>query len=266
MKKIIFILICIFSFNCLARDFGREFYKAVTIGDIATVEKMVNYYSFEINGKKGDSGPLHWAAEHGQAEMIQWLISKGAKVNARDMSLFTPLHYVGGKRSTTQEYFKVTKILITNGADINAKGGKSAVGGYELKQTPLFVAARSGNFEIVKLLVESGADVNAEDYQNVTPLHEAASHGSPEMVEYLILKGADVNAKSKNNPTSPIPIFSAVARENMPMIKVFLLHGADIKLKNYRNETPYEFAVRTDRQKMAEFLKKAEEEQAKQKS
>lgn len=260
MKKIIFILICIFSFNCSARDFGREFYEAVYNGNIATVEKMVNYYSFEINGKKGDSGPLHWASEAGQPEMVKWLISKGAKVNARNMSLFTPLHVVSYMNSKSSEkYFNSAKILIENGADINAKGGKSAVGGYELKQTPLFVAARSGNFEIVKLLVENGADVNMGDYQNVTPLHEAASHGSPEMVEYFISKGAKVNVQSTFFDGAS-PLHEAARRKNISIAKILIKYGADLTIKNNKKETPYQYCVRTGgRKEMAEFLKKAEE-------
>jgi ankyrin repeat protein len=49
------------------------------------------------------------------------------------------------------------KILLDNGADVNAKHGEGS--------TALMVAAQTGHLQIVKLLLEKGADMNAEsDY------------------------------------------------------------------------------------------------------
>ena len=45
--------------------------------------------------------------------------------------------------------FEMVKLLIANGADINAKNDD--------EWTPLHIASRYGSFEIVKLLVEKGA-------------------------------------------------------------------------------------------------------------
>lgn len=261
MKKIIFIFMCLLTFQCPAKDFGMEFSKAVRNGDIATVEKMINYYGFEVNGKEGDTSPLHWAAEAGQAEMAKWLISKGAKVNARNMARHTPLHVVSYMESKSPEkYFESAKVLVENGADLNARGGVSAVSGMEYKETPLIIASRAGNFEIVKLLVEHGADVNAKNYDDITALHEASGKYNIELIKYLLSKKADVNAVSKEVQW-PTPLFLAVGGDYIPVAKILVKYGADLHKKNNKNETPYDFAVHTGRKQMAEYLKKAEETQ-----
>ena len=78
--------------------------------------------------------------------MVQFLIDKGARINARDYSRKTPLHdaaYTG--------HTQIVKILLANGAWVNARGTYG--------ETPLFIAESSdkSNKEIIELLREHGA-------------------------------------------------------------------------------------------------------------
>ena len=52
---------------------------------------------------------------------------------------------------------EVVKLLITNGADVNATG----VG--EKKMTSLIYASKNGHAEVAELLITNGADVNATE-------------------------------------------------------------------------------------------------------
>ena len=61
---------------------------------------------------------------------------------------------------------EVKKLLIDNGAEVNAKAEKGT--------TPLDVAAMGNAAEVVKLLIDSGAEVNTKDKNGDTPLHWAA--------------------------------------------------------------------------------------------
>ena len=58
---------------------------------------------------------IHDAAKEGNLERVKFLISKGAKVNARDKKGFTPLHWAVGKGHT-----EIAELLISKGAKVNA--------------------------------------------------------------------------------------------------------------------------------------------------
>jgi ankyrin repeat protein len=159
---------------------------------------------------------------------------------------FTPLHSATHVNLKTQNYYDITKLLIEHDADVNAKGGVSAWGGFDLNDTPLHFAADNGNYEIVKLLVEHGADVNAKNWQDYTPLHNAVMKNNLEVVQYLISKGSNINAISKEKEFST-PLFLSVGLEFIDMIKLLIRNSADIHLKNGMNETPLDLAERLNK-------------------
>lgn len=65
--------------------------------------------SVETNSKKS---PLHIAAGEGQIQMCEFLLHKGAKIDARDKLLRTPLHLASQAGHVT-----VVKLLLDNNAD-----------------------------------------------------------------------------------------------------------------------------------------------------
>jgi len=87
---------------------------------------------------------------------------------------------------------KVTEVLISMGADVNAKDNK---GGF----SPLHIAAMEGNTKIAEILISHGANVNAKENNDFTPLHMAAMKENVEIAKALISHGANVNAKSRIN-------------------------------------------------------------------
>ena len=127
-------------------------------------------------------------------------VKRGADINARGGGGVTPLCI-----ACVHEDIEVIKILISKGADVNAKF--FFIGG---DFTPLHVVAWKGNVEIVKLLVSKGADVKAKTSDGLTPLHLAVATGiwvgptgmsrdgnesdDVEIAKLLISRGADVNA------------------------------------------------------------------------
>ncbi|KAF5340833.1 hypothetical protein D9758_017068 [Tetrapyrgos nigripes] len=126
--------------------------------------------------------PLHDAAENGYFHIVKVLVENGADVNAEGGKLGFPLQAAafGG-------HLDVVKYLVEKGADVNAKGGKLGF--------PLQAAARWGHLDVVKYLVEKGADVNAKRGEYGFALQAAARWGHLDVVKYLVEKGADVNAK-----------------------------------------------------------------------
>ena len=66
--------------------------------------------------EKNDNTPLHCACEQGQLSIVQYLISKGANIEAKNTSGMTPLH-----DASSWSKIDVIKFLISKGANKNAK-------------------------------------------------------------------------------------------------------------------------------------------------
>jgi hypothetical protein len=132
----------------------------------------------------------------GDVARVKKLLEKGADVNARDVSGWTPLH-----EAALNGRFGIAELLIKHGADLNAKNGDGS--------TPLHIAAHHGHVGIVVLLIKYGADLNARDVSGWTPLHYAAGAGRADVVKLLLEKGADPTIRSNNGKT-PLD----VARQN----------------------------------------------------
>jgi ankyrin repeat protein len=142
---------------------------AVLNGDISNVSKLLQ--------AGADPNPSAWhqtpvmvvAARKGYFEIVQALITAGAKVNCGFDEL--PLHTAAKKG-----HLEVVRLLLESGADVE---------GYEEDYwTSLMSASSAGHLSIVQLLVERGADVNAWS-QGETPLMLAASGVHREIYEFL---------------------------------------------------------------------------------
>ncbi|XP_058801041.1 ankyrin-1-like [Phymastichus coffea] len=124
---------------------------------------------------------LHIASSLSHAKLVSRCLKAGVDVNAqfhtdpkKVRSKFTPLHFAASVM--LDESRKVIKLLLKNGADINAVDQKG--------RTPLHIACQvyeelfffsetlgsCSSFKIVKLLSENGSDLNARDSNGNTPL------------------------------------------------------------------------------------------------
>lgn len=121
---------------------------------------------------------INLAACYGTIDEVKRLLESGVYVDERTPTGQTALH------QATDNY-KLTKLLIAAGADVNAADKKGV--------TALHFAAAKGNAEIAKVLIAAGANVNAVQDGGVTALHRAANKGNTEVVKILIAEGANVN-------------------------------------------------------------------------
>jgi uncharacterized protein len=142
----------------------------------------------DVGASQGDGmTALHWAADRGDAELVQMLLYAGANVSAvTRIGQYTPLHLAvqSGKTAVVQE-------LLKSGANVSAKSTSTGA-------TPVHLAAASGNADIVKILLERGADANAKESEyGQTPLMFAAAQNRAAAIKALLAGGADPSITTK---------------------------------------------------------------------
>ena len=157
--------------------------------------------------------------------LTEILISWGADANTKDGDGKTPLFH-----AVYKNLYEEAKILIDNGADVNAKDKEG--------KTPLFDAAKGNSLGVVDLLIAKGADINAKDNFGKTALFLAAEEGSKEVAELLILRGANTIDKDGNTP-----LHIAAKRNDISLAKFFIGQGMDVNAKNNINETPIFYSI-----------------------
>ena len=135
----------------------------------------------DLINKKNISGLtyLHLASTIRDIDWFtEYLVCKGAVVNAEDESGWTPLHYAAFENAENN-----MKLLLEAGANINAKAGDGA--------QPIHAACQAGKYNAVKFLLERGANSNAKTNNGQTPMSIAKEIQSEKIVKLLKDKKID---------------------------------------------------------------------------
>lgn len=102
--------------NPAAENELENFSWAVKTSDMNGVQKYFNQFGAGVRDQNQRT-PLHWAADFGKVEPMQFLLKNGADVNAKDKFGITPL-----LAAVYEEHVDAVKALVAAGADKNAKG------------------------------------------------------------------------------------------------------------------------------------------------
>ena len=225
------------------------FLDAVETGDLATVRNLLaddpGLVSIQDNRKKGSFGPpLHLAIRQGHADIVEFLLSKGANPNERYVNGLGPLHEAAREGNPDS-----VKMLVKYGADVNSrKDGFS--------HPPLCFATSR---EATEALIAAGADISLRDnsLSRATPLHSIADSGQTEAAEVLLSHGASIDAKDSLGRT---PLHRAANSGQKKMAELLIAKGADINAEDTRGLTPLNIAIdsdwapKTSRKEVAELL------------
>ena len=171
------------------KNYQSNIFNAYIEGKLSSVQWIIqNDYSSCINIKERyrEKTPLHYACENGHLPVVEYLLSKGAKIEERAGNQGkTPLHF-----ACENGHLPIVECLISKGANVEAKAQF-----YE--KTPLHFACEKGYLQIIECLLtkrspysKEVANINSKDNEGKTPLQYAYNYGNVVVAKYLISMGA----------------------------------------------------------------------------
>lgn len=267
-------------------------FDAVANGNLSQLEKTIK--DNHINALNSSSETLlHVAATKGHLRIMEYLISRGTKLDVKDKNGRTPLH-----RAAEKGHGDAVKVLLQYGAcvyglDIEGKTAlhlaaqndhshiltmllKEEARSYRNQRNFLHMAALKDESSLAKMLLKAGASTDGKDERGETALSYAVSRGSEDTAKALLEAGASVdsitaerafNSKhpsifkilleySKNLPPEILEsaLFRAVQKNLHDIVAALLDRGADVNAYNDVQYTPLLLACATGKAESAEVL------------
>ncbi len=185
----------------------NPFVKAAFEDNLEELTRLIAETDVNVSDEATDTTALDHAVGNGNREIMQLLLSRGAKVTGGPSPILMRLD----DDATSDLVWD----LINAGAEVNAKT--------ETGETPLMSAAYEQNGEILKTLLDAGADVDSKNEDGQTALMMAAEHGKLQNVRALVLAGADINQIDGEGKNA---LMLAIENEHRTVIRFLRSKGA----------------------------------------
>ncbi|XP_035718507.1 poly [ADP-ribose] polymerase tankyrase-like isoform X3 [Vespa mandarinia] len=216
----------------------RELFEACKTGDLTRVKALVTPKTVNARDTAGRKAtPLHFAAGYGRIDVVEFLLSAGASIQARDDGGLHPLH-----NACSFGHSDVVRLLLEAGANPNTRDNWN--------YTPLHEAAIKGKIDVCIVLLQHGADANIRNAEGKTALEladaatkpvltgeyrkdellEAARSGNEERLLQL-LNPLNVNCHASDGRRST-PLHLAAGYNRSRVVQILLQNGADVHAKD----------------------------------
>lgn len=180
-----------------------------------------------INDSLEGKTPLIIAVGNSYIDTAKILIENGANINAVDIEGWSALSY-----AVNNGDIEIAKLLLENKAKIKDE---------------LLIAIKSpiveSSINMMKLLIDNKVNINYTDEDGFNPLNIAIESRDMELTKFLITNGANVNSLMQDGVSL---IGYAIAQNNMDLLQMLIENGANV---NYTNgdswaNTPLQTASR----------------------
>jgi len=193
----------------------------------------------DINGDYGTTA-LYRSCFDGALDITKVLVDAGANINFKRMDGFSPLYI-----AVVNNQKHIVEYLVSKGVNIDEKNGQQ-------ENTALVKACFDGSLDIAKVLVDAGANMNLKTKDKISPLLYAVEYKHKHIVEYLISKG--VNIDEKNGQVENTALIKACENGSLDIAKVLVDAGANINLKSKAGFAPLYMAVDKKHKPIVEYL------------
>ena len=180
-----------------------------------------------INDSLEGKTPLIIAVGNSYIDTAKILIENGANINAVDIEGWSALSY-----AVNNGDIEIAKLLLENKAKIKDE---------------LLIAIKSpiveSRINMMKLLIDNKANINYTDENGFNPLNIAIESGDMELTKFLITNGANVNSLMQDGVSL---IGYAIAQNNMDLLQILIENGANVNNTNGDSwtDTPLKTASR----------------------
>lgn len=166
---------------------GITLFQQAIVSSQTPIAKLLAERGANINDPFPDDGKscLHIAATK-NIRLVRLLLEYNVDVNAVDNLGNTVLHTVASIKTRDPT---AVEILKTNRANVNIKNKEG--------DTPLHIAARTGNYKMVRVLIDHGAHTECKNHQGYNALHVAVGVTStPKTLNHLLEWSHNIETKA----------------------------------------------------------------------
>ncbi len=206
-----------------------EIFEALAMEDEARFKTLAkNITGWNFQDRLGVS-VLHYAASKKNPSFLKMLLMEGANVEETGPLGYSSLHYAARYGSVPCLQMLIEKAFtLINSPSQNA-------------ETPLYVAAQSGQLSCVQLLLKNGADPNLKTTMHMTPLMCAAYQGLEEVALELV-QAPNIDLET-TMPDGSTVLHLAVESQMEKVVGRLCEHGANASRARMDGYTPVDMAA-----------------------